>query len=191
MHWTGRGDSSHAFEWSALESWGVDVSTSGGPVLALEVGEALLVIQMPTTTNEAGARASEFMKRFERSAPPPLRSLTQVGSVHMGVWNATGDVEVIVHKRSMPARAKRVMVTILGATLVVGGMLLTPVPGPWSFPIILGGLAVLSSEYDWAKDALLWARKKYQQAKAKLSSRRAHNQPSESSDSSEERPPAA
>lgn len=191
VHWTGRGDISGAFELSDLDSWGVDVSTPGGPVLAVEVGEQLLVVRLPTHTLGASADASDFLKRFERHAPRPRRSLAKVGSIHAGVWSTTGDVEVMVHKRSMSAKAKRAIVTILGLVMVIGGILLIPVPGPWSFPILLAGLAVLASEYDWAKDALQWARNKYQQAKSKLTSRRGSREQEEAPDSSEERPPAA
>jgi len=62
-------------------------------------------------------------------------------------------------------------VTVIGVVLVVGGILITPLPGPWSLPIVLGGLAVLSREYDWAKDTLEWVKQRYQDVKNRIKGR--------------------
>ena len=38
-----------------------------------------------------------------------------------------------------------------GFVLVVVGILIIPVPGPWSLPVILTGLVLLALEFDWAE----------------------------------------
>lgn len=48
---------------------------------------------------------------------------------------------------------KRIAVTIIGFTLVAAGLVLLVFPGP-GILVILAGLAVLASEYAWARWAL-------------------------------------
>ncbi|MGH2784492.1 MAG: PGPGW domain-containing protein [Actinomycetota bacterium] len=67
--------------------------------------------------------------------------------------------------------SKRVLVTILGFILVLGGIVLLPLPGPGML-IIIAGLAVLSSEYLWARRALDLAKEKARQAAAKVRRRK-------------------
>jgi uncharacterized protein (TIGR02611 family) len=53
----------------------------------------------------------------------------------------------------------RVMVALLGAAVVVGGIALIPLPGP-GWLIVFGGLAILSTEFEWAGRLLDFARRK-------------------------------
>jgi uncharacterized protein (TIGR02611 family) len=46
--------------------------------------------------------------------------------------------------------ARLVAVTLVGGALVVGGIVLLPLPGPGSL-LIVAGLVVLSLEYHWAR----------------------------------------
>ncbi len=61
----------------------------------------------------------------------------------------------------MAQQTKRVVVTVAGLALIVVGAFLLVLPGP-GILIIFAGLAVLGSEYAWAKRALEWARDRYQ-----------------------------
>jgi uncharacterized protein (TIGR02611 family) len=45
---------------------------------------------------------------------------------------------------------KRIAVTILGFTLVAGGLAMLVLPGP-GILVVIAGLAVLSTEYAWAR----------------------------------------
>jgi hypothetical protein len=45
-------------------------------------------------------------------------------------------------------------------------------PGPWSFILTIGGLAVLAREYDWAKDLLEWTKDRFDAAKDKIRGRK-------------------
>jgi hypothetical protein len=56
--------------------------------------------------------------------------------------------------------------------------LITPLPGPWSFPIIIGGLAVLATEYDWADDMRDWIKRRSKQLADKVRKRRKPDEPS-------------
>lgn len=47
----------------------------------------------------------------------------------------------------------KVAVAVTGAALVVGGILLLPLPGP-GWLVIIAGLAVLATEFAWAKGIL-------------------------------------
>jgi len=52
----------------------------------------------------------------------------------------------------------RVAVAVIGAAVVVGGIVLIPLPGP-GWLIVFGGLAILSTEFEWAGRLLDFARR--------------------------------
>ena len=58
---------------------------------------------------------------------------------------------------------KRVAVTIAGFTVVIVGLILVPLPGP-GWAIVFGGLAILATEYVWARRLLNFAKQKVGEA---------------------------
>ena len=52
----------------------------------------------------------------------------------------------------------RVAVAVIGTAVVVGGIVLIPLPGP-GWLIVFGGLAILSTEFEWAGRLLDFARR--------------------------------
>lgn len=54
--------------------------------------------------------------------------------------------------------AWRIGVTVVGVAVIVGGIILLPLPGP-GWLIIFAGLGILGTEYVWAKRLLTWARR--------------------------------
>lgn len=65
--------------------------------------------------------------------------------------------------RFMVRSSKRVAVLVLGGTLVGGGLVMLVLPGP-GFLVIIGGLAVLATEFAWAAYLLDNARRQYKRA---------------------------
>jgi uncharacterized protein (TIGR02611 family) len=49
---------------------------------------------------------------------------------------------------------KRIVIFVVGVALVLLGVALIPLPGPFSIPLMLLGLAVLATEYVWAERIL-------------------------------------
>ncbi len=49
---------------------------------------------------------------------------------------------------------KRIVILVVGVALVVLGIALIPLPGPFSIPLMVAGLAVLATEYVWAQKML-------------------------------------
>ena len=60
--------------------------------------------------------------------------------------------------------ARRVAITIVGFAVVVLGLILVPLPGP-GWLIVFAGLAILATEYVWARRLLNYAKSKVGQAK--------------------------
>ena len=63
------------------------------------------------------------------------------------------------HTRELPRttaikQTRRIVVLVLGCTLIAAGLALIVVPGPFSIPFFLLGLTVLSWEFAWAKRLL-------------------------------------
>ena len=56
-------------------------------------------------------------------------------------------------------RVYRVVVAVLGVLLLLLAVLLGPFPGPGGIPLALAGLAVLASEFVWARRVLHRARR--------------------------------
>jgi uncharacterized protein (TIGR02611 family) len=53
----------------------------------------------------------------------------------------------------------RVAVGVLGLLLIALGFVSGPIPGPGGIPLILLGLAVWSSEFEWAHQLMMWFKK--------------------------------
>jgi uncharacterized protein (TIGR02611 family) len=53
----------------------------------------------------------------------------------------------------------RVMITVLGAVVIVVGLLLIPLPGP-GWLIVFGGIGIWATEYVWAGRLLHWTKRK-------------------------------
>ena len=51
-------------------------------------------------------------------------------------------------------RLYRAAVAVVGGLMVVAGLLTGWLPGPGGIPLVLGGLAVLASEFSWARRLL-------------------------------------
>ena len=169
--WTGSDLEPHSLEWEEIEAWGVDDNVRGGPVLFIRRDSAKAVAQMPVTTNGMADTVSRFVRAFAQRAPEP------VDPPQEELWGRRfaprSDVHVAPESRSIAGQARRIVITVIGIVLVVGGIAITPLPGPWSVPIIIAGLAVLASEYDWAKDVRDWVRERYKAARQMIRSRRA------------------
>ena len=60
--------------------------------------------------------------------------------------------------------AKRTAVTIVGFAVVLIGIVLIPLPGP-GWLIVFGGLAILATEYVWARRLLNYSRRRVGQAR--------------------------
>lgn len=70
--------------------------------------------------------------------------------------------------------SKRVAITIVGFVLVLGGMVLLVLPGPGML-VIIAGLAVLGTEYMWARRMLDMAKRKAKETAGRV--RRKKGQP--------------
>jgi hypothetical protein len=62
-------------------------------------------------------------------------------------------------------QAYRMIVLVVGLSIVGIGLVLIVLPGPWTIPLVLLGLAILASEFVWAR--LLLQRAKVCATKAK------------------------
>lgn len=170
--WTGSDEKPHAIPWGEIEAWGVDDKASGGPVLFVERDHSPAVAQMPVKTNGMADTVSGFVREVAKRAPEPVDPPQE--ELWRRRFRPRSDLHVSPEHRSISSQAQRAAVTVIGVLLVVGGTAIIPLPGPWSFPIILAGFAVLSTEYDWAKDVRDWVRGKYAATKEMIRSRRAN-----------------
>jgi hypothetical protein len=171
--WTGSDHEPHSLEWAEIETWGVDDEARGGPVLFIERDHSPAVAQMPVTTDGMADTVSHFVREFASRAPEPIDPPQE--ELWGRKYSPRSDVHVAPETRSITGQARRIVVTVIGILLVVGGTAIIPLPGPWSFPVILAGFAVLASEYDWAKDVRDWVRERYKAAKQMIRSRRAQD----------------
>ena len=170
IHWTGKDDGHCMAYWDDIDTWGLATEVPGGPVLGVQTGGETWYAQIGASTKNMAEEARGFIRRFNDLAPPPDRQFEDHRDI--GHFETEGDVAVDKVKMSPAQMARRVGITTLGAALVVAAIIIIPLPGPWSFVLSIAGLAVLSREYDWAKDLLEWTKEKYQLAKEKLAERR-------------------
>jgi uncharacterized protein (TIGR02611 family) len=105
-------------------------------------------------------RARTVVGMSQLDAPPrPARKPGRLGGVRARV-------------RALPGGrlAWRIGVSIIGAAVIAGGVVLLPLPGP-GWLIIFAGLGILATEYAWAARLLGWVRSTVRQWTAWLGAR--------------------
>jgi uncharacterized protein (TIGR02611 family) len=150
-------------------SWGVNHDHRGGPVLSIETPEESAWVQLLTSSRAMAEGAIRFLLLVAERVPK--EAIVTLGEGE-GSFDGEPDLEVRSETRSVGELTRRILVTVLGVTLILGAIVIIPLPGPWSFLITIAGLAILASEYDWAEDALDWFRLKYKRARDKIRARR-------------------
>ena len=75
-----------------------------------------------------------------------------------------------LHLEDVPPFVRRAIVAVIGGTILLVGIAMIVLPGP-AVVVIPVGLAVLATEFVWARRWLRKARKLMQQAKETVSSR--------------------
>ena len=101
--------------------------------------------------------ASEFVEELETSRPELARRWHDHPTV----------VPVKVVGRFIARNSKRVGITIAGFVVILAGAAMLVLPGP-GLLVIIGGLAILATEYVWAQRLLRVAKEKATQAKDKV-----------------------
>jgi uncharacterized protein (TIGR02611 family) len=74
-------------------------------------------------------------------------------------WHSLRELLAFIFRSS-----KRIAVFVIGVALVLLGIALIPLPGPFSIPLMLAGLAVLATEFVWAERMLDQVKDKTKQA---------------------------
>ncbi len=171
VHWTdGRNRIMH-FPWGDIDSWGVSDREKGSPVVGIETAKDVVLFELRVSSTRSIGRVKGFLRRLARMAPQPRTDLQAARK--RGQFLPRDEVEVSVRKRSVAGHTKRIVVTVIGLAILLIGITIVPLPGPWSAPLIIGGLAILASEYDWAEDIMNWSKEKTRRARDRLKARRA------------------
>ena len=60
--------------------------------------------------------------------------------------------------KSLPSALRKTIALVIGSTLIVTGLLLVVLPGPFTMPLFVLGLVVLALEFAWAETMLIRVR---------------------------------
>lgn len=167
--WQGRsGEDPQVFDWAEVETWGIEKRDSGGPTVRVEGKADVATVHLPARSHRAAGRVSAFLHEIARLAPKPRRAT----KASPGSFEVHEGIEVHRDRHTALGYTKRIVVTVIGVTLILFGLILGWLPVlPFWLPII-AGLAILASEYDWAKDLYDFLKDKYKDARKKIKSRR-------------------
>ncbi len=170
LHWILGNNETEVVRLDDIKTWGVNKSASIGPIIGIETSSGGYFLQVATMTHLTAQHASAFLETFAKQVP---NGYTELSEVHdLGTFETPADFDVLKRRKSIVGMTRRILVTVLGILMIAFAILIIPVPGPWSLLLNIGGLAVLSSEYDWAQDVLGWVKQKYAAAKKRVSGRK-------------------
>ncbi|SNR64423.1 TIGR02611 family protein [Haloechinothrix alba] len=146
--------------WQDVTSWGVKLSEPGGPVLGVSTGGGAVVFQLPVPTHKKARALGTFLGEVSDRS----KDAGQAPDGDLAGFEQPDSLVVLRERRSLAGYGRRALMTVAGLLLIVLGIVFASpfVPGPGTLTV-LGGLALLAGEYDWAKDAHHWFRKKAQE----------------------------
>ena len=172
VRWGGADDEYSLIAWQEIRAWGLNSGADGGPILAVRTEAETHYVQIPSMSHSSAEDATVLLREFGERAPKTKEEFSAFNSY--GHFRPGGrDVRVRRSKRGVVGHSKRITVTVLGSLLVIGGLILALplVPGPGILVLVIG-LAVLGSEYDWASDAMHWAKDYYQRTRKRMKERK-------------------
>lgn len=158
----------HSTHWIEVESWGVNSTAHGGPIVGVEETGGARFMQLPIVTSGAATRVAEFLRSWGELAPDG--AVPRIDGTELGPFTGPESATVSEPRRNL---IRRILITILGVLLIIAALLTGWLPGPGGIPLAIAGFWVLAKEYDWAEDALDWMKDKYREAKRKIQERRA------------------
>ena len=170
VHWTDGRDRIIHFPWDDIDAWGVSDKPDSDPVVGVETESDTVLFEMRVSSSKSVGKIRGFLRRLSRQAPKPRTDLRAARK--RGQFTSPDQIDLAVKKRSVADHTKRIVVTVIGLAILLFGITIIPLPGPWSAPLIIGGLAILASEYDWAEDIMNWSKEKTRLAKERLKARR-------------------
>ncbi len=65
-----------------------------------------------------------------------------------------GRLAKLLSTHRLPEKMRKPFTLTVGATLIILGLALVVLPGPFTLPLVIAGFAVLSTEFTWAERAL-------------------------------------
>lgn len=96
--------------------------------------------------------------------------------------------------RSMPRVLRRAVCLVVGGTLIVIGLALVWLPGPFTIPLIAAGIAVLATEFAWAATLMAHGKRAASSAKRRVTNgmsrgkRKSETSPQSGSDTTVDQP---
>jgi uncharacterized protein (TIGR02611 family) len=165
VHWPTPQRPDALLTWEELTAWRIEGGARGESVVVFESRAGQVAVRLPTSSKGRLRRATLVLGAVatlapSRSQPPP---------------GAAGgpDLDLQVERRGVVGHARRVVVSALGVLLILLGVVFASpfVPGP-GLLTILAGLAILATEYEWAKDLHHWLRRHVERFRQRLRERR-------------------
>jgi uncharacterized protein (TIGR02611 family) len=152
VHWIARDQNDVVIPWNDVRAWDVQ-DNGGGPVLSVKAGLNEVAVRLPATSKARVRRASALLGLVGEFAPAAARA--PEGFADGGAF------AVRPERRGVRGHTRRVVVTVVGVLLILLGLLFASpfLPGPGALTL-LAGLAVLASEYDWAREIHQWLKRR-------------------------------
>jgi uncharacterized protein (TIGR02611 family) len=100
------------------------------------------------------ARAGEDLSSTEERQPSGVRRWAEA------VWQQMQAFRERIEAKPTLRRTYRVLIAVIGGIVLAAGIVMIPYPGP-GWAVVFIGLAILASEFLWARRVLTYARRKY------------------------------
>lgn len=162
IHWPQ--DADVVIPWRKITASRLEPGRPGELNLVLESTRGEFAVRLTASSRWQHSRAAQVLRT--------VGELTPSGVFDEVVGQSTAEFQV--QRRGVRGHVRRAAVTTVGSLLLLLGLAFTTpiIPGP-GILTILAGLALLASEYDWAKDLHHWARNHVERLRARLRARRA------------------
>lgn len=156
--------------WAELTGWDLAMPANGPAEVTLGSADERLDVRLPLTTAGQTRKANDVVGHLHRSSVVATSS-------EATDKDSTGPIPLQPAQRGVRGQVRRVIVTVVGILVILlSALFASPfVPGPGALTF-LAGLALLSSEYDWARDVHTWFRRKFEQVWAWWKRRREQRQ---------------
>jgi uncharacterized protein (TIGR02611 family) len=147
VHWFSRDQRDVVVPWEVVTACDVRPGNPSGPVLTLRSDGGEVAVKLPVTTKARARKAAALLDLVAELAT----------EAHSPALDAPGGYRVQAERRGLRGYTRRVGVSIAGVLLILLGVVFASpfLPGP-GILTVLAGLALLATEYDWAREISHW-----------------------------------